>query len=220
MWWVCQSRLSKGLNCPSISARAPCSKSLKPGFRLFEHGNLSQIDGQLERFDKQLWQTHHMFLPHVQRLTGNPAKFFPEKMSVPVKWFEGKALHQFYEDGKYPNALCKKYDPKRPDVLAVASYEGDAITAMAGCSADTPDLWQIGIDVNEPCRGCGLGTYLVTLLKNEVLSRGKIPFYGTGLSHIHSWNVALNSGFFPAWVEIATVEESTTHAASQCRLTV
>ena len=78
---------------------------------------------------------------------------------------------------------------------------------MAGCSADTPELWQIGIDVQEQYRGRGIGTYLVTLLKNETIRRGKIPFYGTSLSNLPSWRIALNSGFFPAWIEVETIEE-------------
>jgi len=79
---------------------------------------------------------------------------------------------------------------------------------MAGCSADTPLLWQIGIDIDSKFSGKGIGTYLVTLLKNEIENRGKIPFYGTSLSNIKSWNVALNSGFLPTWIEISTVEKS------------
>lgn len=28
------------------------------------------------------------------------------------------------------------------------------------------------------------------------------PFYGTNMSNYHSWNIAINCGFKPAWVEI------------------
>ncbi|MDR0312337.1 MAG: GNAT family N-acetyltransferase, partial [Treponema sp.] len=107
----------------------------------------------------------------------------------------------------FPNALCRKYDPKRPDILAVAAYDEEKIIGMAGCSADTPLLWQIGIDINENYQGKGIGTYLVTVLKNEIERRGRIPFYGTNLSNIYSWNIALNSGFIPTWIEIETIEE-------------
>ena len=56
-------------------------------------------------------------------------------------------------------------------------------------------------------RGKGIASSLVKLLKNEVFERGAIPFYGTSLSNLDSWNVALSSGFYPAWVEIATKEK-------------
>jgi len=73
---------------------------------------------------------------------------------------------------------------------------------MAGCSEDAPGWMQIGIDVMPEYRSRGVGAYLVTLLKNKILEMGDIPFYGTGVSNYYSWNIALNCGFRPAWVEI------------------
>jgi GNAT superfamily N-acetyltransferase len=171
----------------------------KIGYWIFEHNNLLAIDMKLKSFNKKLVQTHHMFLSFKE--------IVPKDINLKTKWFEHNEIHQFYEEKKFPNAFCKKYDPKRPDVLAVAAYDKDEIIGMAGCSADTPLLWQIGIDVNENFRGKGIGTYLVTLLKNEVEKRDKIPFYVTSLSNLHSWGIALNSGFFPVWIEISTNEK-------------
>jgi len=171
----------------------------KKGYLLFEHNNLVEIDKKLKDYNKKLWQTHHMFLSYREVL--------PKDINIKVKWFENEEIHQFYDTKMFPNAFCKKYNPKRPDVLAVAAYDGDNIMGMAGCSADTPLLWQIGIDVNENYCGKGIGTYLVTLIKNEIEMRGKIPFYGTSLSNLYSWGIALNSGFTPVWVEIETIEE-------------
>ena len=173
--------------------------SNKTGHWLFEHNNLIKIDEKLKEHNKKLWQTHHMFLSYKE--------ITPKEYSLRIEWYENEAIHQFYDTKIFPNALCEKHNPKRPDVLAVAAYDGDKIIGMAGCSADTPLLWQIGVDINKNYRGRGIGTYLVTLLKNEVEKRGRIPFYGTSLSNLHSWGIALNSGFYPAWVEIETIEE-------------
>jgi GNAT superfamily N-acetyltransferase len=131
----------------------------------------------------------------------------PKGINIKIKWFENEEIYQFYDTKMFPNALCTKYDPKRPDILAVAAYDEEKIIGMAGCSADTPLLWQIGIDISENYQGKGIGTYLVTIIKNEIERRGKIPFYGTSLSNIYSWNIALNSGFIPTWIEIETIEE-------------
>lgn len=90
-------------------------------------------------------------------------------------------------------------------MLAVGAMKGDDIIGLAGCSADTKLFWQLGIDVLPNYRGTGIGTKLVKLLKDEVFRRGTIPFYGTSLSNLHSWNIAINSGFYPAWVEIETM---------------
>jgi len=84
----------------------------------------------------------------------------------------------------------------------VVAYDGEEIMGMAGCSEDAPGWMQIGIDVMPQYRSKGIGTYLVTLLKNKIEEMGDIPFYGTSVSNYHSWNSALNSGFRPAWVEI------------------
>ena len=75
---------------------------------------------------------------------------------------------------------------------------------MAGASADSPAMWQIGINVDPQMREAGIGKMLVTLLKNEILKKGILPFYGTSMSHIASQRVALGAGFVPAWAELAT----------------
>lgn len=171
----------------------------KPGHYLFEHGSLMEIEGQLAPHGKRLSQSHHMFLPR--------PGFIEVRAGVKVRWYETDDIMGLYGGG-FPNALCKEFDPKRPDMLAVAALDkGGDIMGLAGCSADCPDMWQIGIDVFPAFRGRGIATALVSLLRNEILKRGYIPFYGTSLSNLHSWNVALNSGFYPAWVEIVTVEE-------------
>jgi len=171
----------------------------KKGYWLFEHNNLLKIEEKLNEYNKKLSSTHHMFLSYKETA--------PKEIDLKLKWFENEEIHPFYETKMFPNALCTKYNPKRPDVLAVAACDKDKIIGMAGCSADTPLLWQVGIDVNENYRGKGIGTYLVTLLKNETEKRGKIPYYGTSLSNLYSWGIALNSGFVPAWIEIETIEE-------------
>ena len=110
---------------------------------------------------------------------------------------------QFKKDDRFEEAFA--FDKNHPDVLAVAAFDGDNIMGIAGASADSKTMWQIGIDVLHEYRGRGIGTNLVTLLKNEILKRGKIPFYGTVESHIHSQNIAVNAGFFPAWAELYSV---------------
>lgn len=170
------------------------------GHSLFEHEHLREINRELTKYGKRLRGTHHMFLPDGEYTE-------PEELGLYIRWYEQDELCQFYGSTEWKNALCSRFIPERPDMLAVTALNGDEILAMAGCSADTEDMWQLGVDVIESCRGKGLGAWLVTLLKNEVIKRGKIPFYGTSLSNLHSWNTALKSGFFPAWVEAVTVEE-------------
>ena len=39
-------------------------------------------------------------------------------------------------------------------------------------------------------------------LKEEVIRKGKTPFYGTSESHTISQTVGLKAGFVPAWTEV------------------
>ena len=175
----------------------------KEGIWLFEHGHLMELEAELQKYGKTLQQSHHMFLPKTD--------VTEPKSDFTVKWFEQEEIAALYGRAEFSNALCDRFKPERPDVLAVAAMQGEEIIGLAGCSADTKLFWQIGIDVLPEYRGRGIGTKLVQLSKNEVFRRGAIPFYGTSLSNLYSWNIALNCGFYPAWVEIATAENRDFH---------
>ena len=104
--------------------------------------------------------------------------------------------------GGYDKAFS--FDEAAPDELGVAAICDGQIAGMAGASSDSPTMWQIGINVSLERRRAGIGTMLVTLLKNEILKRGYLPYYGTAFSHLASQRVALASGFLPAWAELVT----------------
>ncbi len=165
----------------------------RPGHWLFELPNLLPLEKELNKFGYSLTGTYHMFLP------ARPAVL---QRDYPVKWFYDEQIQPFYGDSRFPNAICPEYLSYRPDRMVVCAYDGDNLMGMAGCSEDAPHWQQIGIDVMPEYRSKGVGTYLVTLLKNKILKRGDIPFYGTSVSNYHSWNIALNCGFRLAWVEI------------------
>jgi GNAT superfamily N-acetyltransferase len=159
---------------------------------LFEYPKLRAIDKKLQEFGHEIADIHQYYLP-------NPDVSCIEPITN-VKWYESEDILQFEEDDRFGQAFA--FDENHPDVLAVAAFEGDNIMGMAGGSADSETMWQIGIDVLPEYRGQGLGTKLTILLKDEILRRGKVPFYGTVESHFHSQNVAVNAGFFPAWAEL------------------
>ena len=165
----------------------------KRGFWLFEQHNYLELDRLLRGYGYKMALTHHMFTPTTE--------IAAVETGFPVRWLEQGDIPPFYGREEFSNALCDRFRPERPDVLAVAALDGEEIMGMAGCSADTPELWQIGIDVLPRYRGRGVGKTLVALLRNEALRRGALPYYGTSLSNIASWRTALASGFLPAWVE-------------------
>ncbi len=168
------------------------------GHRLFELGNLIKLNDELRKYGYQMNPTHHMFLPCCSPVTD---KHFQ------VKWFYGSEISRFYGDKRFPNAIAYPEPcPVRPDRIAVVAVDGDSIMGMAGCSEDAPHWQQIGIDVLPEYRSAGIGTYLVSLLKNRIIEMGDIPFYGTAAANIRSQNIARSSGFRPAWVEAEAVK--------------
>ena len=164
-----------------------------PGYQLFEMPNILPLNEELKKYGYKLSQTLHMFLP---------CKDVEPKGNFEIKWYRDREIDIFYGDKRFPNAICSEFLPDRPDRIVVTAVDGDKIMGMAGCSEDAPHWQQIGIDIMPEYRSKGLGTYLVTTLKNEIAKQGDIPFYGTSVSNYHSWNIAINSGFRPAWVEI------------------
>lgn len=154
---------------------------------------LRKLDAELKKYGREIFDTHIYFLPAEQSVTVEP--------ELQVRWFEDEELEQFRKDPRFTK-YALGFSPTQPDRLAVAAYDRDNIMGMAGCSEDGAYLWQIGIDVLPEYAGRGLAVKLVTLLKEEILKRGKLAFYGTAESHAVSRNVAIASGFLPAWCEI------------------
>ena len=127
-------------------------------------------------------------------------KEFPRN-NIKLKWYEKDEILKFKNDDRFDEAFA--FNKNYPDILAVAAVdEEDNILGMAGASEDSKIMWQIGINVLEDEKGKGIASFIVQSLKNEILNRGKVPFYGTVESHIISQKVALKSGFYPAFAEV------------------
>ena len=169
------------------------------GRRLFEYKKMAELDAELSRYGFRIAPTHHMFLP---------CRDVRAEADCDVRWFLDSEIDRFYGDPRFPNAICyPEKCPERPDRIVAAAVDGETIMGMAGCSEDAPHWQQIGIDVLPAYRSRGLGSYLVTLVKNRILEMGDVPFYGAAAANIHSQNIALHSGFRPAWVETEAVPE-------------
>lgn len=117
-----------------------------------------------------------------------------------IRIFVGEELEQFRGDNRLGEAFIFVDLPK--DEIGVGAYKNGKLLGMAGATSDSDMMWQIGINVMPEAEGMGIGTMLVSILKNEIIDRGKLPFYGTSMSHIASQRVALSAGFVPAWAEL------------------
>jgi len=145
-------------------------------------------------------------LPHGQKICFMAEYFLPDvdKLEEKTCAYECRILEQTdFADLYVPewsNALCEKR--KHLDVLGVGAYDKGKLVALAACSADCNDMWQIGIDVLPEYRRQGLATALTSKLALEILNRGKVPFYCAAWSNLKSIRNAIKSGFKPAWVEL------------------
>ena len=160
----------------------------------FEAKNMHRLNDRLLQDGYQIEMVHPFYV--TDRITEADAGDYD------IRWYEGDEIEQFRGNASYDKAFS--FDKDAPDVLGVAVICDGQIAGMAGASSDSPTMWQIGINVNPKRREAGIGTMLVTLLKNEILRRGFLPYYGTALSHIASQRVALKAGFLPAWAELMT----------------
>lgn len=159
---------------------------------LFDFNKLRKIDYKLREFGHEIEDKHNYYLPEPIICEIKPI--------TTIKWYEKDDILQFKNDSRFDEAFA--FDYNSPDILGVAAFDGDNIIGMAGASADSDNLYQIGINVIPGYNGNGVGTNLVALMKQEVLKRGKVPFYGTAESHIVSQNIAIKAGFIPAWVQL------------------
>lgn len=170
-----------------------CTKKYQKadGAWFMEPQNMIELDGIIRKYGFKIAELHPFYIS--------------EKITQPVCDFETvyyaqREIERFRGDDRFKEAFA--FAPDAPDVIGIAAVKNGRVMGMAGASADSPLMYQIGINVLPEYGGKGIGTALVTLLKNKVLELGKLPFYGTAISHIASQKTAYNAGFFPAWTEL------------------
>lgn len=118
---------------------------------------------------------------------------------ISVELVERADLEELYAYEGFRNALS--YRARREELATVARRSG-AVIGIAGASADSDSMWQIGIDVVPSAQRLGLGKSLASLLTKEILNREKVPYYSTVTSNLPSRALATGIGYWPAWVEI------------------
>lgn len=172
----------------------------KRGTNCFEHHIMTTIDREIGKYNKRLNLVQEFYLPNINYKT-------KVSTDLRIKFFEKDDIKYLYKDKRFRNALV--YDEKsiRPDILALVAYnQSDEIVAIAGAGEDCKSLWQVGVDVLPNYRNKGVGKYLVYTLSKEIIKRNIIPYYGTWASNIASRNIALECGYFPAWVEVYSID--------------
>lgn len=163
-----------------------------PPEHCFETPNLHVLMDQLRQFGLDICFMAQYFLPDINSLKINRCGF--ETRIITKNQFQSLYLPQ------WSNALCK--ERSELDKIAIGAYDNDTLIGLAGASADCKNMWQIGIDVLPQYRKQGIACALTTMLAQEILKLGKVPFYCCAWSNVASARNAVKSGFRPAWVQV------------------
>lgn len=159
----------------------------------FEAQTLIMINEKLREFGYQIDEAHVYFLPFALNAEkGRQVEIIP-KEDIP-SYANDKRIEEAFE-----------YEACKDDEIGmVIRNESGEILAVAGASSNSDKMWEIGIDSFET--GKGYASKVVSRLAFEVWKLGRVPYYGTALSHLASQNVALRSGFLPAFCELRTIK--------------
>ena len=167
-------------------------------YRCFDTPGLYELNRILEKGGARVDWMHNFYLPDPEQVYGTELpcpyetrEMYPEdftELYVP-DWSQGVP--------KWSNALS--HARKELDVLGVGAFDGGELIGLAACSADCPEMWQIGIDVLPEYRQNGIASALTNRLARAILERGKVPFYAAAWANVRSVKNGLRSGFRPAW---------------------
>ncbi len=161
-------------------------------YHCFETPNIHWLDKKLEQFGQKICFMAEYWLPDMGSMREIPCDY-------EIKVLTTNDFKDLYTS-EWSNALCN--DRKELDVLGVGAYDNGNLIALAGCSADAEQMWQIGIDVLPSYRRKGIASSLVSKLALEIIKHGKGPCYCCAWSNIKSAKTAIRAGFRPCWVEM------------------
>lgn len=161
-------------------------------YHCFETPNLNWLSERLVPMGQKICFMAEYYLPDVGHFHVLPCAYGTRVLEQA----DFKELYRL----EWSNALCE--DRKECDVLGIGAYDGGELVGLAGASADCDTMWQIGIDVLSAYRRRGIASALTGKLAEEIIKRGKVPFYCSAWSNIPSVRNAVRSGFIPAWVEL------------------
>ena len=156
-----------------------------------EAGSLISIDRKLAEFGYGIEQAHLFFAP----------RFPVPDAEYPVRLLDKSDIAALESDERIDEAFL--FEDYVEDVLGTACYDASgALLAVSGATANSDLMWEMG--VNSFAEGKGYGKATLAALTNEIIRLGKVPFYGTALSHIASQNLALRVGLVPMFAELTT----------------
>lgn len=121
---------------------------------------------------------------------------------IEMRLYDRSLIPGLYENEGFRNALSYSSAGNRPDMLAAVAVCSGTIAGIAGASADSDAMWQVGVDVAPEYQGCGIGRALVGRLTQALLKEGILPYYTVSTSNLRSRQLAVSAGYWPAWTQL------------------
>lgn len=166
----------------------------------FETPNLHDLMNRIRPLGYDVCFMAEYSLPDIDILLGaGLAVELEKKCPYEIRIMMPDDFEKLYTE-QWGNALCEKR--KELDVIAAGAYDGGKLVGMAGASADSKTMWQIGVDVLPEYRRKGIASAITSKLAVEILNRDIVPFYCCAWSNVGSIRNAIASGFRPAWVQV------------------
>lgn len=170
-----------------------------PDHTVFDTPQLILLNKELEKYGKCICHIAEFFLPDIE-------KHVNINNNIHVKVLSEDEIPYLYKDDRFHMALGYGSDVSKKDIMAAVGYIDRKIVGVAGVSNDSETMCNVGIDVLSEYRRLGVATTLTKILTDEIIDRGKVPYYCTAWSNIASKNNAIKSGYRTAWVEMAAVD--------------
>lgn len=102
--------------------------------------------------------------------------------------YDEKELYKLQGIKGFDNSLAFDMEGSTNTNIALLARKDNEIVAIAGASAISEKIMEVGIDVKKEWRGHGLASLLVRNLTVEILERNIIPFYSAwDLSSVVLW---------------------------------
>lgn len=89
-----------------------------------------------------------------------------------------------------------------PITLVLAARKNGKIIGMAAAFEESPLLWRVSIGIVPEERFGFAAENVLALIKDAVIEKGKVPYYGGPSSRNISPNTGSAAGFFPCWTQI------------------
>lgn len=115
--------------------------------------------------------------------------------------YEEDTLYKLCGIKGFENSLAFDTEGTTNTNIALCARKDIEIIAVAGASAVSGKIAEVGIDVKKEWRGHGLAGLLIRNLTVELLERNMIPFYSASVTNLASQAVAIRSGYMPLWTD-------------------